>query len=80
MSHIRPYHIPKPASKHLCISFLGIFLKKNRLRPWRRGILHERLHWQMYISKAKFKLNWFNCNSKLFSLIYLNVYLFSARF
>ena len=46
----------KPASKYLCIFFLGIFLKKNRLRPWGRGILHERLHWQMYISKAKFKL------------------------
>ena len=34
-----------------------------RLRPWGRGILHERLHWQMYISKANFKLNWFNYNS-----------------
>ena len=29
------------------------------------------------ISQAKFKLNWFNSNSKLFSLIYLNVCLFS---
>ena len=75
----RPYHskTSKQVHVHIC---LGIFLKKKRLRPWGRGILHERLHWQMYISKAKFKLNWFNCNSTLFSLIYLNVCLFSARF
>ena len=38
MSHTS-YHISKQVLVHLC---LGIFLKKNRLRPWRRGILHDK--------------------------------------
>ena len=74
MSHMS---LPQLNQRASTCTFL---LKKKRLRPCGRGIAHERLHWQMYISKAKFKLNWFNCNSKLFALIYLNVCLFSARF
>ena len=83
MNHTSLYHshIAKLASKYLCI-FASVFSlrRKGCARGGVASCMKGCIGKIMYISKTIFKLNWFNCNSKLFSLIYLNACLFSARF
>ena len=77
MNHTSPSYIAKLASKYLCI-FASVFSlrRKGCACGGLASCMKDCIGKIMYISKTIFKLNWFNCTSKLFSFIYLNVCLF----